>query len=426
MRPKIAIIEFPGTNCEVETAQAVVEANMEAVLFRYNEDLSLLKQYDGYILPGGSSYEDRSRCGIIAALQPIIDFLKEEDRKGKPILGICNGAQILLEAALVPGFVNYTLGGSLSTNTLFEDPKTIGVGLYSTSVNIRAKDLRHKGAFFNHLDDNTIIKVPVASSSGRFVFTEEVLQKLKYHNCIALYYCNEQGQIINNADINPYNSINNIAGLTNFNGNVLAMLPHIERVEEIKLFLESMRSYIVENKKSLKQVVELDSPFTDQLKYERKPNTKEFVIGTVINDNSAATVQQTVEKLGFVVKIGRSVHWTLVKDENASEADFINEVKIIEQSGHLFNPNKEFIIQNDFSKGQKFLVQTIKEEDDALGLFNYRQLKKRFALKSICSIRHSVLWSVDFEKDSEKSIVKQILKTNIFNNPYTHARYRYE
>ena len=299
MRPKIAIIEFPGTNCEVETAQAVVDANMEAVSFRYNEDLSLLKQYDGFILPGGSSYEDRSRCGIIAALQPIINYLKEEDKKGKPILGICNGAQILLEAALVPGFANYTLGGSLTTNTLFEDPKTIGVGLYSSSVNVKTKDLKHKGAFFNNLDNNTIIKVPVASSSGRFVFSDEVLEKLKNHNCVALYYCNEQGQIINNAAINPYNSINNIAGLTNFNGNVFAILPHIERVKEIKLFLESMRTYIVENKKSLKQVVELDTPFSDQLKYERKPNTKEFVIGTVINDNKAATVQQTVEKLGF-------------------------------------------------------------------------------------------------------------------------------
>lgn len=423
MRPKIAIIEFPGTNCEVETAQAVVEANMEAVSFRYNENLSLLKQYDGFILPGGSSYEDRSRCGIIAALQPIINYLKEEDKKGKPILGICNGAQILLEAALVPGFANYTLGGSLTTNTLFEDPKTIGVGLYNSSVNIKSKDLKNKGAFFNNLDDNTIIKVPVASSSGRFVFSDEVLEKLKSHNCIALYYCDEQGQIINSATINPYNSINNIAGLTNFNGNVLAILPHIERVKEIKLFLESMRTYIAENKKSLKQVVELDTPFTNQLKYERKPNTKEFVIGTVINDNSAATVQQTVEKLGFPAKIGRAIHWTLVKDENASEADFIDEVKKIEQSGHLFNPNKEFVIQNDFSKGQKFLVQTIKEEDDALGLFNYKQLKKRFSLKSIKAIRHSVLWSISYD---EENFVNQILETNILNNPYTHARYRYE
>ncbi|MFA5670378.1 MAG: phosphoribosylformylglycinamidine synthase subunit PurQ [Balneolaceae bacterium] len=426
MRPKIAIIEFPGTNCEVETAKAVVEANMEAVSFRYNEKPSLLKQYDGFILPGGASYEDRSRCGIIAALQPIIKYLKEEDKKGKPILGICNGAQILIEAAMVPGFDNYTLGGSLAVNTLLEDPKSIGVGLYSTSVNIRAKNLMHKGAFFNNLDDNTIIKVPVAASSGRFVFSDEVLQKLKYYNCTALYYCNEQGQIINNSAVNPYNSINNIGALTNFNGNVLAALPHLERVKEIKLFLDSMHTYIIENKKITNQIVELDVLPSNQLKYEKKLNTKELVVGTIINDNSAATVQQTVEKLGFPVKIGRAIHWTLVKDENATEEDFINEVEKIEQSGHLFNPNKEFLIQNSFSKGQKILVQTIKEKDDAIALFTYRQLKKRFDLKSVSSIRHSILWSIDLKGDPQKNIIKQILKTNIFNNPFTHVRYHYE
>ena len=116
----------------------------------------------------------------------------------------------------------------------------------------------------------------------------------------------------------------------------------------------------------------------------------------------------------------------MVKDENANETDFINEVKIIEQSGHLFNPNKEFVIQNDFSKGHKFLVQTIKEEDDALGIFNYKQLKKRFDLKSVSAIRHSVLWSISFDEDSKEDIVNQILETNILNNPYTHIRYRYE
>ena len=99
---KIAVILFPGNNCENETARAVESVGMQADIVRWNEPKHL-KEYDGYILPGGWAYEDRIRAGAIAAQDPIIKVIKEEAKSGKVVLGICNGAQILIEAGIIPG-----------------------------------------------------------------------------------------------------------------------------------------------------------------------------------------------------------------------------------------------------------------------------------------------------------------------------------
>lgn len=113
---KIAIIQFPGSNCERETSRAIKRAGMEPVEVLWNVDVSELSQYSGFVIVGGFSYEDRSRAGIIAALDPIMDVLAEHSALGKPILGICNGAQILVEKGLVPGLKNRQLGAALAEN----------------------------------------------------------------------------------------------------------------------------------------------------------------------------------------------------------------------------------------------------------------------------------------------------------------------
>src|SRR5579872_7303913 len=99
----IAIIQFPGSNCERETMLAVRRAGMTPVEFLWNESPLKLREMHGYIIVGGFSYEDRSRAGIIAALDPIMQELAAQSELGKPILGICNGAQVLVETGLVPG-----------------------------------------------------------------------------------------------------------------------------------------------------------------------------------------------------------------------------------------------------------------------------------------------------------------------------------
>ena len=113
---KIGIIQFPGSNTERETFMACQRVGMEPVEVLWNSSQKILSDMVGYIIIGGFSYEDRSRAGVIAALEPIMQQIKIESEKGKPVLGICNGAQILVESGLVPGLKDYSIGVALTDN----------------------------------------------------------------------------------------------------------------------------------------------------------------------------------------------------------------------------------------------------------------------------------------------------------------------
>src|SRR5690348_1875797 len=123
---RIGIIQFPGSNCERETILAIKRAGMIPVEFLWNESVEKLISCDGYVLVGGFSYEDRARAGIIAALDPITQILKNQSELGKPILGICNGAQILIEAGLVPGLKDYAVNMALTENKRIKNGLVLG------------------------------------------------------------------------------------------------------------------------------------------------------------------------------------------------------------------------------------------------------------------------------------------------------------
>ena len=158
---KIAIVQFPGSNCERETILAVRRAGMIPVEFLWNESHLKLREMDGYILVGGFSYEDRSRAGIIAALDPVMQEIKVQSELGKPVLGICNGAQILVETGLVPGLVNNQLGMALSENKRIVDGKILGTGFYNNWIYMCTRTHRNN-AFTRHMSKESILNVPIA------------------------------------------------------------------------------------------------------------------------------------------------------------------------------------------------------------------------------------------------------------------------
>ena len=140
---RIAILQFPGLNSEYETKRAVDDAGMEGVIFRWNantaktedgDELSL-KDFDGYIIPGGFSYEDRGRAGLITSLDPVMDVIREEVAKGKPLLGICNGAQAVVETCLVPGSGNLEL--CLANNKRVQDGEIVGTGFLNVDKTLK-------------------------------------------------------------------------------------------------------------------------------------------------------------------------------------------------------------------------------------------------------------------------------------------------
>src|SRR5579871_921788 len=131
---KIAVVQFPGSNCERETSLAIQRAGMVPVDFLWNQAPSELETCQGFVIVGGFSYEDRGRAGVIAALDPIMSVLKTQSALGKPILGICNGAQILVESGLVPGVEDGLVSLALTENKRIQQGKVLGTGYYNEWV----------------------------------------------------------------------------------------------------------------------------------------------------------------------------------------------------------------------------------------------------------------------------------------------------
>ena len=184
---KIAVLQFPGTNCEFETLVAVKTVGMDGEIFRWNRPAGELSGFDGFVIPGGFSYQDRLRAGVIASKEPVMGALKEEAGIGKPIIGICNGFQILVETGLLPGNVNGNGEGrggvsgkvdmALAQNVMVSQGKIVRRGYYCDWVNLRheAPSERCCGSFA--IERGSLLKIPIAHGEGNLVTTTTGLIK---------------------------------------------------------------------------------------------------------------------------------------------------------------------------------------------------------------------------------------------------------
>ncbi|RMF06033.1 phosphoribosylformylglycinamidine synthase I [Candidatus Woesearchaeota archaeon] len=226
-KPKIAILQFPGVNCEYESKLACEQAGMEAEIYRWNSG-EPLDTYDGFLLPGGWSYEDRVRAGAIAAKDPLLEQLREQAALGKPVIGICNGAQILVESGLIPNIDNtLRVDFALAPNI---NPRVSGY--YCTWIHVMNSS-KKQTAFNRTMKYEEVLPLPIAHGEGRFVTrNKELIDTLIKNDQIAFRYCNEEGNVINEFPVNPNGSLYSIAALTNPEGNVMAIMPHPERAME--------------------------------------------------------------------------------------------------------------------------------------------------------------------------------------------------
>ncbi len=221
-KPNIAIIYFPGSQCETESLEAVKAAGMDAKILRWNTDQNL-SAFDGFIIPGGWAYEDRIRAGVIPAKDPVMNVVKDEARKGKPVLGICNGAQILIETGIVPGLKDKVQFALAQNKNPFID------GYYNTWVYLKHAQMPNKTAYTS-FSKNEIFHMPIAHGEGRFVTKEKgLIEQLKKNGQIIFQYCDPTGNVEDQFPTNPNGAMENIAALSNTDGNVLAVMPHPER-----------------------------------------------------------------------------------------------------------------------------------------------------------------------------------------------------
>ena len=227
-KPNVAVIYFPGNNCEEETLRAVLTSGMDGKIVRWNERKNVAN-YDGFIIPGGWAYEDRIRAGVIAAKDPVFNIIKKEAEKGKPVLGICNGAQALVECGMIPGVKDKVEMALAPNNNPFIS------GYYCTWVNIKNEQDKNRCAFTKFIEKNVTIPIPIAHGEGRFVTRDnELLPKLIKNKQIIFRYSTTDGKIEESFPTNPNGAIYNIAAICNKIGNVMAIMPHPERASFVR------------------------------------------------------------------------------------------------------------------------------------------------------------------------------------------------
>jgi len=233
-RPRVALIQFPGSNCEWETKRAAEAAGLVCDVFRWNRDPELLPDYDGYIIGGGFSYQDRVRSGVIATKEPIVRRLFDEiQEKRKPVIGICNGAQVLVEAGLVPGFEPGKVEMALAPNR--HDPERRIAGFCCRWVFLKVAVPPGRSLFLQDYEEGEVFPIPIAHGEGRFTTSDpRVAEKLGDGRQVVLQYCDGNGQVDDDRAVNPNGALMNAAAICNPEGNVMAIMPHPERASFIR------------------------------------------------------------------------------------------------------------------------------------------------------------------------------------------------
>lgn len=217
---KFAVLVFPGSNCDRDMYNAAIKSGVDAAYVDYRE--TSLEGFDGVLIPGGFSFGDYLRSGAMASVAPIINEVKRLAKEGKPVLGVCNGFQILTEIGLLPGALLH------NDSHLF------------ISRNETLKIVNNQTLFTHLYEDNQEVIYPVAHGEGHYYFTEEIFNELEQNNQIILKYTD-----------NPNGSYEDIAGIVNKEGNVCGMMPHPERALEtllgtdsgVKLFESMVKSW---------------------------------------------------------------------------------------------------------------------------------------------------------------------------------------
>jgi phosphoribosylformylglycinamidine synthase subunit PurQ / glutaminase len=208
---KFGIVTFPGSNCDVDALHAVTDQLGQTAVSLWHRDHDT-QNCDVLILPGGFSYGDALRAGAIARFSPIMQEVIAHAERGGPVIGICNGFQILCESHLLPG--------ALMRNA--------GLKFVCDWVHLRVEGTAP--LYLSGYTAGQVLRIPVAHGEGRFSADAETIDALEQNGQVVFRYCDPSGAVTDAA--NPNGAMRNIAGITNASGNVLGMMPHPERAVE--------------------------------------------------------------------------------------------------------------------------------------------------------------------------------------------------
>ncbi|MCX8164357.1 MAG: phosphoribosylformylglycinamidine synthase I [Aquificaceae bacterium] len=208
---KFAVCVFPGSNCDYDTYYVIRDLLAQEVRF-VDHNTKSLKDFDCVVIPGGFSFGDYLRAGVLASKTPLGNAIVDFAQRGGLVLGICNGFQILTELHLLPG--------ALLRNK--------GLSFLCMDVYLRVEN--NSLPFTRKFEHGEVIRLPIAHGEGRYHVPEEELKKMEEMGQVVLRYCDQEGHV--NPQSNPNGSLENIAGVCNREGNVFGLMPHPERACE--------------------------------------------------------------------------------------------------------------------------------------------------------------------------------------------------
>ncbi|WP_017296022.1 phosphoribosylformylglycinamidine synthase subunit PurQ [Geminocystis herdmanii] len=208
---KFGVVVFPGSNCDRDIAMVTQGILNQPTRMIWHQETDI-DDIDTVVIPGGFSYGDYLRCGAIARFSPVMKSIVEHAQKGKLVLGICNGFQVLTEVGLLPG--------ALTRNR----------DLHFICDQIPVRVEHNNSLWTKGYESKEVVCFPIAHGEGNYYADEDTLKELEDNEQILFRYSSPEGHI--NSEYNPNGSCQNIAGITNKQGNVLGMMPHPERASD--------------------------------------------------------------------------------------------------------------------------------------------------------------------------------------------------
>jgi phosphoribosylformylglycinamidine synthase len=211
---KFAIVVFPGSNCDQDCYHIARDLLGREAEYVWHHDTDL-KGADAVVLPGGFAYGDYLRAGALARFSPVMESVAQFASNGGPVLGICNGFQVLLEAGLLPGAVRVNRG----------------LRYVCRDVLLRVENV--DTPFTRLYERGQVVRMPIGHMEGNYTAPPDVLDRLEREGLVAFRYCDAEGRIVDNA--NPNGADRAIAGIANREGNVVGLMPHPDRCAEAVL-----------------------------------------------------------------------------------------------------------------------------------------------------------------------------------------------
>lgn len=208
---RYGIVVFPGSNCDLDTLHLLTEVLGQPAQLLWHEETDL-SPYDCVVLPGGFAHGDYLRAGAIARFSPVMSAVEAFAAKGGLVLGICNGFQMLVEAALLPGAMR----------------QNANLRFVCRWVHVRVES--NATSFTGGLARGSVLRMPIAHHEGSYFVDPETLAEMERRGQVVLRYCDARGGLTESA--NPNGSVSSIAGVCNAEGNIFGLMPHPERCAE--------------------------------------------------------------------------------------------------------------------------------------------------------------------------------------------------